>query len=175
MTEEEPAAFPTLHFKPYTMQRFIFNTIWEIENTPVEAVWEAIYQVLEWPRWWKGVLEVTEIEKGDKGGVGSVKKFVWKSILPYRISFLMRTTQVDHLKYLEGIAFGDLEGKGQWFFKEEKSRVVVQYDWQVDVTKKWMSIISPVFKPLLIWNHNVVMRWGAQGLSHRLGAKVKVG
>ena len=37
---------------------------------------------------------------------------------------------------------------------------------------RWMNMLAPVARPLFEWNHNVVMNWGAKGLSERLGASV---
>ena len=43
-------------------KKYSFVTHWEL-RVPLEQVWHAIYNSLEWPQWWKGVLEVIEIKK----------------------------------------------------------------------------------------------------------------
>ncbi|HKQ32652.1 MAG TPA: polyketide cyclase, partial [Thermodesulfobacteriota bacterium] len=45
-----------------------------------------------------------------------------------------------------------------------------RYDWQVETTKPWMNLIAPLARPIFKWNHDVVMKWGAEGLARRLGA-----
>jgi len=59
-----------------------------------------------------------------------------------------------------------------WQLSAEGDETVVRYDWNVETTKQWMNLISPIARPLFKWNHNVVMSWGAKGLEKRLGASV---
>jgi hypothetical protein len=49
---------------------------------------------------------------------------------------------------------------------------IVRYDWNVETTKRWMNLLTPIARPLFEWNHNVVMNWGAEGLAKRLGVSV---
>ena len=46
------------------------------------------------------------------------------------------------------------------------------YEWNVHTTKAWMNVIGPVAKPLFAHNHDVVMRWGGEGLAQRLGCNL---
>jgi len=69
--------------------RYALVTEWCLE-APIERVWDAIYAVEVWPRWWKYVLTVEELEKGDASGVGAVRRYTWASRLPFRLSFNMR-------------------------------------------------------------------------------------
>jgi hypothetical protein len=32
-----------------------------------------------------------------------------------------------------------------------------------------MNYLSPIARPIFSWNHNVVMRWGGEGLAKQLG------
>ena len=48
----------------------------------------------------------------------------------------------------------------------------VVYDWQVATTKRWMNLLSPIARPVFEYNHDVVMRWGGEGLARRLGARL---
>ena len=153
------------------MKAYEFVTIWRVK-APVETVWNEIYHSSEWPTWWKGVESVVEVRKGDERGVGSVHRYIWKSKLPYRLSFDMQTTRVEPPLLLEGKAIGELEGRGLWQLSTDGSETIVRYDWNVATTKQWMNLLSPIARPLFEWNHNVVMSWGAQGLGKRLGVAV---
>ena len=115
---------------------------------------------------------VVEVRKGDERGVGSVHRYTWKSKLPYRLSFDMQTTRVEPPLLLEGIAIGELEGRGLWQLSTDGSDTIVRYDWNVATTKRWMNLLSPIALPLFEWNHNVVMSWGVEGLGKRLGVAV---
>lgn len=153
------------------MRAYAFVTIWRV-NAPIESVWNEIYHSTEWPTWWRGVESVIEVRKGDENGIGSIYRFTWKSKLPYRLSFEMQTIRIEPPLLLEGIAIGELEGRGLWQLSSEGSETVVRYDWKVQTTKRWMNLFAPIARSVFEWNHNVVMSWGAKGLEKRLGVNV---
>ena len=153
------------------MKTYEFVTIWRVK-APLESVWNEIYHSDEWPTWWKGVESVVEVRKGDEKGVGSIRHYTWKSKLPYRLSFDMQTIRVEPPRLLEGIAMGELQGRGLWQLSTEGSETIVRYDWNVETTKSWMNLLAPIARPWFEWNHNVVMSWGAEGLAKRLGVSV---
>lgn len=151
--------------------QYAFVTRWQFK-APLPDVWDAIYSSLEWPAWWKGVLAVTELEKGDEGGIGSVRAYSWRSVLPYQLSFRMRLVEIETHKRMKGQAFGELEGEGEWFFTEKEGITHVEYHWMVFTNKAWMNYLSFMLKPAFQYNHDVVMRWGAQGLASKLNAEL---
>ena len=149
------------------MTDYNFTTVWKL-TAPLEMVWKEINEPQDWPLWWKGVEKVTELQPGDKLGVGSVKRFTWKSKLPYRLSFDSRVTVVEPMSRIEGVAFGELDGKGVWTFTFENGYTLARYDWMVKTTKPWMNLLAPIARPAFEWNHNVIMNWGGVGLAKRL-------
>ena len=84
----------------------------------------------------------------------------------------MQTIRIEPPLVLEGVAMGELQGRGLWQLSGEGSETIVRYDWKVETTKRWMILLSPIARPLFEWNHNVVMNWGAEGLGKRLGVTV---
>lgn len=153
------------------MKAYEFVTIWRV-GAPVEAVWNEIYHSEKWPDWWRGVERVVEVRKGDEDGVGNIRRYTWKSKLPYRLSFEMETVRIERPVLLEGVAKGELEGRGVWRLSGDGDQTVARYDWKVETNKWWMNLLSPVARPLFKWNHDVVMSWGAEGLAKRLGTSV---
>lgn len=153
------------------MPSYEFITVWRVK-APLDKVWNEIYYSEKWPEWWSGVEEVTELKKGDDLGVGSVRRYTWKSLLPYRLTFDIETMRVEPMTLIEGIARGELSGRGIWNIKDRGEYITARYDWSVDTTKTWMNFIAPLARPLFRWNHDVVMSWGAKGLARRLGAVV---
>jgi hypothetical protein len=155
------------------MQRsdYSFITRWQIA-APVAEVWDLIYESAGWPQWWKGVERVKIIKENDATGINGIRKYTWKSALPYKLSFTMKLVEKTDHKLLRGIAFGELEGDGTWHFNEEKGITKVQYNWNVKTNKAWMNYFSFVLKPLFKFNHDVVMKWGAKGLAKKLNAKL---
>ena len=153
------------------MKTYEFVTIWRVK-APIETVWNEIYHSTEWPKWWKGVESVVEVRKGDEAGVGSIHRYTWKSKLPYRLSFDMQTIRIEPPRLLEGIATGELQGRGLWQLSTQGNETIARYDWRVETTKQWMNLLAPIARPLFEWNHDVVMSWGAEGLRKRLGTSV---
>lgn len=151
------------------MSDYQFVTIWNVD-APLEAVWKLIEDADSWPEWWQGVLSVTQIKAGDSDGVGSIRRTVWKSALPYKLEFDSEVIRIVRLKLIEARAFGELDGHGLWqFFAETDTRTRVQYDWQVKTTKAWMNVLAPIARPFFRWNHDTIMGWGEQGLKRQLG------
>ncbi len=150
------------------MADYNFVTRWRF-GAPLEAVWDLVFRSEEWPAWWRGVERVEVLEEGDANHVGGVRRYTWKSKLPYRLSFDMRLVRVEPHAVIEGVAFGELTGRGLWTFSSGAGETTdVRYDWHVETTKPWMNLLAPLAKPIFKWNHNVVMGWGEEGLAKRL-------
>ena len=69
---------------------------------------------------------------------------------------------------MHGTATGELTGTGHWRLYEHAGVTAVTYEWKVRTTKAWMNALAPIAKPIFEYNHNVVMRWGGEGLARRL-------
>ena len=150
---------------------YAFITRWQIK-APLNQVWDAIYSSLDWPIWWKGVLAVRELQKGDEDGIDSIREYTWRSILPYKLTFNMRLTELEKYRRMKGEAFGELEGAGEWFFEEKDGVTCIQYNWTVFTNKSWMNYLAFIMKPAFSYNHDVVMSWGAKGLAKKLNAEL---
>jgi uncharacterized protein YndB with AHSA1/START domain len=148
-----------------------FLTTWCLD-APVERVWDAIYESERWPEWWKGVLESEKLEEGDPSGVGELGRYVWKSKLPYKLEFQMRTTRVERPHLLEGEADGELAGIGRWRLFEANGTTAVIYEWNVHTTRPWMNLLTPIARPIFALNHDYVMRNGGEGLAKLLGCRL---
>jgi len=153
------------------MAKYEFVTIWRFKS-PLAPVWEMIYNSDRWPVWWKGVERVERLKEGDENSIGSIHRYTWKSKLPYRLTFDMELTRVEQMSIIEGKALGELAGKGLWQLSMDGEVTMARYDWQVETTKAWMNLLTPVARPFFKWNHDVVMRWGAEGLARELGVEL---
>ena len=152
------------------MSDYSFVTHWNFD-APLDAVWDVIEAADAWPEWWKGVLSVTELSEGDENGIGSIRRTVWKSALPYKLEFDTEVIRIERHRLIEARAFGELDGIGSWQFEAAgEHRTHVQYDWTVKTTKAWMNLLAPLAKPFFRWNHATIMRWGEDGLRRKLAA-----
>ena len=150
---------------------YSFITHWHVK-APLADVWEIIFRSEEWPEWWKGVLSVTEIAKGDEWGIGSIREYRLRSPMFYTLSFrLLLTDRIEH-EYLSGNASGELEGTGAWHFKEDNGITHVQCHWNVHTNIKWMNAFAFFLKPVFRYNHSTVMKWGAESLANKMGVLV---
>jgi hypothetical protein len=136
---------------------------------PIDAAWDAINAVEEWPRWWRYVNSVVELKKGDAKGVGAVRRFTWTSRLPYALTFEMRASVVERPTFMEGVASGELSGRGRWYLEPDGGTTRVRYEWTVETTKSWMNLLAPLLAPAFRWNHGQVMAEGGRGLARHLG------
>lgn len=153
------------------MAEFSFVTTWHIE-APLPQVCNAISQCKYWPAWWKGVEKVEELDPGDAGGIGSLRRFTWKGRLPYRLTFDIRIVRAEPLKIVEGRASGEVEGVGRWQFTHDAPVTIVRYEWHVRTTRRWMNLLAAFAKPLIRWNHDQLMRQGGAGLARLLNARL---
>ncbi len=151
-------------------RHYTFVSVWHI-NAPVSAVENYLFHMEDWPKWWKGVTEVEILEAHpETNGVGSVISSTWKSWLPYSIHFVLTTTEVTLGKRLAANAAGDLVGTGIWEFSETNGKTTVTYTWDVRTTKWWMNLIGPIASPIFKHAHNVVMKWGEEGMQRTVAA-----
>lgn len=149
------------------MAEYHLLTIWRIE-APLVKVYAAIHDSPCWPDWWPGVQKVEQEASGDANGVNSIWRYSWQGHLPYRVVFEVCATRVEKLVAIEGIARGDLEGIGRWYFSRQGAVSIVRCEWHVRSTLWWMNLIAPVARSMFIRNHALVMAQGGEGLARLL-------
>jgi hypothetical protein len=96
----------------------------------------------------------------------------WRSRIPYELEFEFAVRELDEPCSMSGEATGALTGSGHWRLFEQDGVTAVTYEWNVCTAKAWMNVLGPVAKPVFEYNHNVVMRWGGEGLARRLDCKL---
>jgi Polyketide cyclase / dehydrase and lipid transport len=153
------------------MMEYSFVTVWHIE-APLEAVCEIICHSLTWPQWWHNVKSVEEITPGDARGIGSVRRYIWRGYLLYQLTFDIRVTHIEPKAVIEGIASGDVEGKGRWSFTADGAVTIVRHEWQVRTTPAWMNLMALFARPFFKWNHNAIMQQGGEALARMLNARL---
>jgi uncharacterized protein YndB with AHSA1/START domain len=153
------------------MTEYRLLTIWRIA-APLQQVFDAVFDSLHWPDWWPGADSVEQLHPGDADGVGSIRRYVWKGALPYRLAFNACATRIDVPHKLEATVNGDLAGSGTWTFSHEAGITTVRYEWRVHTTKHWMNALSPLAGDLFADNHHALMQKGGEGLARLLNARL---
>lgn len=152
------------------MSRSDFHLVsdWDLAAPPAR-VWEALMRPAEWPIWWPAVTRAEVIERGDPDGVGSYIRFEWRTALPFRLAFDIRTTRVEPPTLIEGRAAGVLTGTGRWRLTPTPAGTHVRYDWIVTLEAPGLRLFAPLARKAFVWNHDQVMRSGRDGLARKLG------
>jgi hypothetical protein len=153
------------------MAEYAFLTAWRLAAER-EDVFDVLHESERWPEWWRGVERVVKLEDGDADGRGSLGRYTWRSVLPYRLEFDMRITNVDRPNRMDGEAVGELTGTGSWRLYEDADATAVLFEWRVQTTRAWMNALAPLARPVFRWNHDWVMRQGGRGLARRLGTRL---
>ncbi len=149
------------------MAGFTWVSTWQID-APLPMVWQAMIHPEDWPLWWPYVAGVDQVMPGDADGVGAIRRFTWRTRLPYRIHLSMETVAVEHHRLLSARAMGDANGQGIWRFSPEGHGTRLEYQWHIRLDRPWMRWLAPVAAPLFRWNHDGVMDAGAAGLARYL-------
>src|SRR6185369_17538221 len=157
--------------RPTDATRFELVSDWHLA-APIDQVWEALKATAQWPRWWRYVRSVRELSPGDAEGLGAVRHIEWSSRLPYGVAFDVEVVEMHRPRLMRGRARGELEGMGTWELTPDGDTTRVRYLWCVDLTTRWMRFIAPIAAAVFRWNHNGVMRAGAEGLAEHLGARL---
>lgn len=152
------------------MLQFALSTTWLLE-APIEPVWDAIYHSEHWPSWWRYVKSVEEIDRGGADGFGNVRRYTWRTRLPYTLSFQACTTRIERLSLLEGRVTGELDGCGRWHFLQQDHVTAVRYDWEVNVHQRWLRPLVPALRRAMRWNHDSIMLAGGKSLAQHLNAR----
>ncbi len=153
------------------MADYSFLTVWKFD-APLEKIFSAIHDADNYHRWWKGQSRVETLHRGNELGIGAVKKFKTRSALPYSLTYTGTVREVLPLKKITGTTIGELEGTGTWLFESENGTSTVKYYWVVKTNSFFMGLLEPVLKPVFSWNHDVIMKWGAEGLARYLGCRL---
>jgi uncharacterized protein YndB with AHSA1/START domain len=149
---------------------FVLVSNWRIA-APRDEVWNALKHPVEWPRWWRYVRAVDELDPGDADGVGARYRFHWGSRLPYSIRLLTTVTEISKPRRIRARAEGDLRGTGTWTLDEADGATRVEYTWSVDLDRTWMRALLLLLRPAFAWNHNAVMAAGEAGLRDDLARR----
>jgi uncharacterized membrane protein len=144
----------------------LVNT-WRVD-APAERVWQVLTDVETWPAWWPFVAAVEKIHPGEPSGLGSVWRYTWKTLLPYKLHFELRITRIEAPALVEAEVQGDVCGRGVCRIYREDHRTAVRYEWNVRTCRPWMKWLAPVARPIFWWNHAKVMKKGEEELARRL-------
>lgn len=147
-----------------TSNEYHFISYWRMRASAQEVI-DILSDVEGLPRWWPSVyLRVTQIEPGDKDGVGKKVDLYTKGWLPYtlRWEFSITESNTPHSFTLQ--ARGDFVGRGIWTFQQDGEWVNIAYDWKIRAEKPLLRSLSFALKPIFAMNHQWAMAKGEESL-----------
>jgi carbon monoxide dehydrogenase subunit G len=154
------------------MSVYSFRMTWEFE-APVDGVWEMITNPEQWPTVWKNCKNVEKLRDPDANGVGGVQRFSMQTQLPYTLRFTVTSTRSEPPNVLAGDVSGQLQGTVRWELSQTSPEITtIRYFWEVEPTRAWMRAVSPLLRPVFVWNHRSMMRNAARGLSQMIDARL---
>jgi len=156
------------------MPEFCLNTIWSIPAS-IEAVWQCLIDTESWPSWWKYLSTVEETETGDGSGLNNVRRYRWRTCLPYTLMFSLRVTEIQPCHVVAVEVNGDLQGDGRCYLYPDPvtGDTRVEFHWHVQTRKPWMNWFTKLTAPIFAWNHDRVMKHGEQSLIRHLSTVKK--
>lgn len=140
----------------------------------MNEVWPLLLDSLSWPRWWRGLESVSELERGRPDGVGNRRRFRWRAPLGFALCIDMRLARVEPLHLLAAEASGDAVGLGEWRFHARGPATIAEYEWRVRMGTPRLDRLAGVARPLFAWSHRRLMRRGGLGLGRALGRPVRI-
>jgi carbon monoxide dehydrogenase subunit G len=128
---------------------------------PPDAVHAVLVDLEHYPSWWPQVRAVASA--GPDTAV-----VVCRSVLPYDLELVLDAVSRDP-GHLEVAIAGPIEGFARWALAAEGGGTRMDYEQEV-IARDRLARASYLLKPVLRWNHAVMMRGFDRGLTRRLGA-----
>lgn len=135
-----------------------FRSVW-ILGAPADAVYFALRELSEYPRWWPEVRSVTQIDR-------DTAELRCRSTLPYELLFTTHRSREDGAAgVLEATMEGDLAGFSRWTISSRGvDAAEAVFDEQVTARKALLRRTALIARPAFVANHSLMMRHGQRGL-----------
>ena len=140
---------------------YSFREQWHVAAPP-SRVHAVLADVERYVEWWPQVVAVGHLAEG-RGLV------LCRSVLPYTLALVL-TELRNEPGLLEVEVEGDLEGVVAFELARDGAGTRVSFRQDV-LARGWLAVVSPVARPVLVWNHRRMMRGCRDGLALRSRAR----
>jgi ribosome-associated toxin RatA of RatAB toxin-antitoxin module len=141
--------------------RYVFRSQWHL-TAPPDAVYDVLRDVAGYPDWWPQVRSARLIDDG-------AGELCCRSLLPYDLTFtISRDIEDVAARVLQARLAGDLDGTSRWTITADGSGCVATFDEDIEVHKGLVRRSGLIARPLLRFNHDLMMREGERGLRRHL-------
>ena len=149
--------------------RYRFTDDWYVAAEP-HVTRDLLRRVEDWPDWWPSSLSVEPVPTRVAGAT-EASRYRFQTRLPYQMVFQADVVRDDPMA-VETVVVGRVQGFGRWGVVPTAGGSRVHFDWSVDPQVVWMRALSPLARPVFIWNHQALMAEGAHALADRLGVEM---
>jgi Polyketide cyclase / dehydrase and lipid transport len=140
---------------------YSFRVSWTVPFSR-DRVHALLVDVERYPEWWPQVRAVVRLGEDDA-------LVVVRSALPYSLDLVLHAERRD-ATHLETSLSGDLEGMVRWYLTDLGSETRMDFEQDVQVTGRFLRLVSRACRPVMVWNHDRMMRGCLAGLHLRLNA-----
>lgn len=142
--------------------RFVFRSEWRLPASR-DDVYAALRDVGSYPAWWPQVRIARRLDEVSG-------ELHCRSLLPYDLVFVVRREIEDPRRgILQVNQDGDLAGTSRWTISADGAATVAVFDEDVVVNRGSVRRAGLFARPLLRFNHELMMRDGERGLRRYLG------
>ncbi|WP_246051003.1 SRPBCC family protein [Nocardioides guangzhouensis] len=117
---------------------------------------DVLVDLERYPRWWREVRAVARLSDDDA-------LVVCRSALPYDLELHLHAVH-RHDDLLETGIDGDLVGHARYRISPHGAGTRLHFEQDVDVSGRLLGLASRLARPVLVWNHDRMMRSCLSGL-----------
>lgn len=137
---------------------YSFRDAWHLDAPPAE-VRDVVVDLERYPQWWPQVVAVASLGPDDAW-------VVCRSALPYTLDLRLHALSRELPDLEVGVA-GDLSGTVRFRLAPSYGGTLLRLEQDVRVAGL-LARVTPVVRPVLVWNHDRMMRGCVAGLRRRL-------
>jgi uncharacterized protein YndB with AHSA1/START domain len=142
---------------------YAFRSQWWLPAPP-RRVYDVLADVEGYPQWWSQVRRARRVD-------ATSGELTCRSLLPYDVVFVMhREVEDPDALVLRARMTGDLSGTSQWTVSANGSGSHAVFDEEVRVGSGMLRAAGRFVRPVLKYNHDLMMRAGERGLRAHLAA-----
>lgn len=137
-----------------------------------QAIWQTIMDVEHTEQWWKGLKRLDVLRPAaSSDGTGLIYRTYVRAPLGYTFDYSSEVVSVDPLRRLDLLASGELVGRGRFLLSDDSDGTLhLTFHWMVETPKVWITLLTPIARPIFIRNHHNMMTSFGTGLAHASGA-----
>jgi uncharacterized protein YndB with AHSA1/START domain len=136
------------------------------------AIWQALIDFEHAGQWWKGLRRLDIVRPAVGGdGTGLIYRNYVRAPLGYTFDYSCEVIAVDPLRRLDLLASGELVGRGRFLLADNSDGTVrLTFHWTVETPKVWITLLTPIARPIFTRNHDRMMTSFGAGLARTSSA-----